>query len=95
MNLRNIFISEHALHRFCERWPKHTGQEVEGKPEDFVIKKFSGDLKEIMGQQAENLKSQARESGRFFCYGSWIFVTDNELTVVITIFYKQPSWRFG
>ncbi len=86
MDLSSISVSKHALDRFQQRWLK-----VESStPKDWetTFRKLLSNVDEIKKKPAANVGALIRykRRARYFHNSSgWIFVTDEELTVVFTI----------
>ena len=93
VDLSKIYISNHAFTRFIERW-----KEFEKTPlsKDWLetIKTFLSnvtEIKKIPSASFETFKRYGRISRYFLKIKNWIFVTDEDLTVLITIEWRKKN----
>jgi hypothetical protein len=88
MDLSNILISRHALEeRFYEKWPDSNKY----KNLEKTLRKLLAHAQEIRKKPAANVLAiiKYKRRARYFENSGWIFVTNEEATVLVTIERKK------
>lgn len=95
VDLGGITISRHAQEQFCRRWKDVTGQIIKEESVDaFLRSMFLNNLREATEKEDCSLRTK-RDDGRYFIRGNWVFVIDDNLSMVITIFWKVVAIERG
>lgn len=79
-----IRVSNHALERFQERWP---GGDRLKNPEKALAKILKSPMQEIWKKPRSNMNAFLKygKSARYFRREGWIFVTSEDLGVLLTV----------
>ena len=94
MDLSDISINPHALERFQQRWPI---------TEDSRPKNWEKTLRRLLSHVEEEIKKKSgatvdallkyKARARYFYNSGWVFVTNEEATLLLTIERKKDRPR--
>jgi len=88
----NIKISNHALIRFKERWLKVDKNSTLKRPER-TIRRFLVGAREIKKKPVPTVRAILKywERAKYFEKSGWIFVTNEEMTTLLTVIRLSDS----
>lgn len=90
MDCSRIVISSHALRRFQQRWiecmPKHRPNGWEGEMRKLLYR--SEEIKK-KSRALEAAIAKYRRRARYFARKGWVFVLNEQMSVVITVWQKK------
>ncbi|HNW96329.1 MAG TPA: hypothetical protein PLQ44_01385 [Candidatus Paceibacterota bacterium] len=93
MDLSKIYISIHAYNRFVERWKEFSQDPLPQNWMNTLLAFLSNvtEIKKKPGISFEIFRKYKKISRFFLKTNNWIFVTDEDLSTLITVEWRQVN----